>query len=223
MTVFDQFQLTGNPALREPMARYMRDQFIFVGLKTPERKLQAKELIKQSKGVTTSELLDGINTLYQRPEREYQYVAIDVMVANVKRLSFADLQELAQLVTQKAWWDSVDALRKGFGDYIQIHPDEKRQVFELFNGKQNFWLRRVAITLQLMEKERTDTQMLTAAILPDLATPEFFIQKAIGWALRNYSKVNPQWVTTFIAAYELSRLAVSEGSKYLNRVANRKA
>ncbi|GAW98101.1 DNA alkylation repair protein [Secundilactobacillus mixtipabuli] len=223
MTVFDQFQLTGNPALREPMAHYMRDQFIFAGLKTPERKLQARELIKQSKGVTTSELLGGVNTLYQRPEREYQYVAIDVMVANVKRLSFADLQELAQLVTQKAWWDSVDALRKGFGDYIQVHPDEKRQVFALFNGKKNFWLRRVAITLQLMEKERTDTQMLTAAILPDLATREFFIQKAIGWALRNYSKVNPQWVTTFIVAHELSRLAASEGSKYLNRVANRKA
>lgn len=215
MTIFDQFQLEGNSALSTPMAHYMRDQFIFAGLKTPERKSQSKTLIKQSKKVAIPELLTGIEALYQRSEREYQYVAIDLMVANVKRMKFTEIQRLATLVTQKAWWDSVDALRKGFGDYIRVHPDDKRRVFELFNGDDNFLMRRVAITLQLMEKNQTDTRMLTEAILADLETPEFFIQKAIGWALRNYSKVNPQWVANFIDSHALSRLAISEGSKYL--------
>ncbi|GAX04362.1 DNA-7-methylguanine glycosylase [Secundilactobacillus pentosiphilus] len=217
MTIFDQFELVGDSKLSTPMAHYMRDQFSFAGLKTPERKRQSKGLISQSKTVTLVELLVGIAAIYQRPEREYQYVAIDLMVANVKRMTLDDVSQLASLVTQKAWWDSVDALRKGFGDYIRFHPTDKNAVFDLFNGQPNFWMRRVAITLQLMEKENTDLQMLTAAILPDLETPEFFIQKAIGWALRNYSKVNPQWVSQFIQTHELSRLASSEGSKYLKR------
>lgn len=190
---------------------------VFAGLKTPERKRQSKRLIKQSKTVTIPELLAGIGAIYQRSEREYQYVAIDLMVANVKRLSLTDMTQLASLVTQKAWWDSVDTLRKGFGDYIRLHPMDKKAVFDLFNGQPDFWMRRVAITLQLMEKEHTDTQMLTAAILPDLKTPEFFIQKAIGWALRNYSKVDPRWVSRFILTHELSRLASREGSKYLEQ------
>lgn len=217
MSVFDQFQLTGDPALRAPMAHYMRDQFEFAGLKTPERKRQTKALIKLSKTVGVPELIVGIEHLYQRSQREYQYVAIDLMVVNVKRLAFADTQRLARLVTQKAWWDSVDALRKGFGDYIRVHPEDKRRVFDLFSGDQNFWMRRVAITLQLMEKQNTDTKMLTEAILPDIDTSEFFIQKAIGWALRNYSKVNPQWVGDFIGSHPLSHLARSEGEKYLRQ------
>lgn len=215
MTIFDQFELVGDPELSAPMAHYMRDQFNLAGLKTPERKRQSKVLIKQSKAVTLPELRAGIGAIYQRSEREYQYVAIDLMVANVKRLSLDDVSQLASLVTQKAWWDSVDALRKAFGDYIRFYPTDKDAVFKLFNGRPNFWMRRVAITLQLMEKEDTDTQMLAAAILPDLGTPEFFIQKAIGWALRNYSKVNPQWVSQFIRSHALSRLASNEGGKYL--------
>lgn len=215
MTMFDQFQLNGDSALRAPMAHYMRNQFTFAGLKTPERKLQSKTLIEQSKKVAIPELLTGIEALYQRSEREYQYVAIDLIVANVKRINFTEIQQLAKLVTQKSWWDSVDALRKGFGDYIRVHPDDKRNVFNLFNGDDDFWMRRVAITLQLMEKDRTDTRMLTEAILPDLKTDEFFIQKAIGWALRSYSKVNSRWVAHYIASHDLSRLAISEGSKYL--------
>lgn len=215
MTLFDDFQLVGDPALKAPMARYMRDQFAFAGLKTPERKRQSRELLKQSKRVTVPELVSGIETLYQRPEREYQYVAIDLLVANVKRFNFNDMQRLARLISEKAWWDSVDALRKGFGDYIRVRPADKQAVFELFNGADDFWLRRVAITLQLMEKDQTDTRLLERAILPDIATPEFFIQKAIGWALRNYSKVDPQWVMQFIQAHQLSKLAIHEGSKYL--------
>lgn len=215
MTIFDQFQLTGDPIISGEMARYMRNQFPFVGVKTPERKRQSKQLLTASKKVAIPELLFGIESLFQRAEREYQYVAIDLMVANVKRLTFVEIERLAKLVTQKAWWDSVDALRKGFGDYIRIHPEEKGRVFELFNGADNFWLRRVAITLQLMEKQHTDLQMLTVAILPDINTPEFFIQKAIGWALRNYSKVDPQWVSQFIATHQLTPLATREGSKYL--------
>lgn len=127
----------------------------------------------------------------------------------------ADLKVFQEFVTQKSWWDLVDSWRTLFGKYIQLHPDEKVQVFEQFYQSTNIWERRVAINLQLMEKENTDTDLLTKAILADSETDEFFIQKAIGWSLRQYSKTNPEWVKQFLEAHKLSNLAVREAQKYL--------
>ncbi|KRL05179.1 hypothetical protein FD46_GL001130 [Liquorilactobacillus oeni DSM 19972] len=86
------------------MAKYMRNKFPFVGIKTPARKQQSKELIKLSKKMNLIDLMDVINNLYLRREREYQYVAIDVSIANVERFSFTEIKALAQYVTQKPWW-----------------------------------------------------------------------------------------------------------------------
>jgi 3-methyladenine DNA glycosylase AlkD len=104
-----------------------------------------------------------------------------------------------------------------FGDYIKKHPDEKEKVFELFFKHSNFWMRRISIILQLTEKEKTDKTMLTKAILFDLETDEFFIQKAIGWSLRQYSKVNPKWVKSFVIEHNLSALAEREALKQIRK------
>ncbi|KRL37611.1 DNA alkylation repair protein [Liquorilactobacillus uvarum] len=209
------FKLTGTAEFKEPMAVYMKNKFPFVGVKTPARKQQSKELIKLSRKLPLKELLKTVNELYQRAEREYQYVAIDIGFENVKRFSFVEIQALTQFVMQKSWWDSVDAWRKVFGKYVQLHPSEKRQVFGLFYKHENFWMRRISILLQLLEKKTLNKELLMEAILYDQTTDEFFIQKAIGWALRNYSKYNPLWVKSFIAAHSLSKLAVREASVYL--------
>lgn len=209
------FKMPENKENQAPMERYMRNQFKFLGLKTPQRKAASKDFVRESKQLSIPEVMREIATLYDREEREYQYVAIDIAYANVKRLSFADIQTLTQYIQVKSWWDTVDTWRKVFGTFVVLHPVEKRRVFELFYQHPNFWMRRVSIVLQLLEKNTLDTDLLTKAIVYDIDTDEFFIQKAIGWALRNYSKFNPDWVRNFVANHDLSKLAVREGTKYL--------
>ncbi len=210
-----QFQLIGDPEVAPAMARYMKNKFKFLGLKATERKEQSKPLLRSSSKVDVPTLHAWITELYNRDYREYQYVAIDLATKNIKKWQLADLKVFRKFVTQKSWWDSVDSWRTLFGKYIQLHPDEKVRVFEQFYQSTNIWERRVAINLQLMEKENTDTDMLTKAILADSETDEFFIQKAIGWSLRQYSKTNPEWVKQFLEAHKLSNLAVREAQKYL--------
>lgn len=209
------FKMSQNKINQEPMERYMRDQFPFLGLKTPQRKAESKAYISESKKLPMAEVFKEIAELYDRDEREYQYVAIDIAVANVKRLSFNDLENLTQYIQIKSWWDTVDTWRKVFGTYVVLHPIAKEKVFHLFYKHENFWMRRVSIILQLLEKDTLNTNLLAKAITYDLDTDEFFIQKAIGWALRNYSKFDPDWVRQFVASHDLSKLAVKEGTKYI--------
>jgi 3-methyladenine DNA glycosylase AlkD len=211
------FRLVGDQKNQPFMEKYMRNQFPFLGFKTPQRKAQSKAFIKASKQWPTTKVIATVNRLYQRKPREYQYVAIDVADANVNRLAFSDIKALTQFVQIKSWWDTVDAWRKVFGKFVILHPEQKPAVFALFYRHKNFWMRRVAILLQLLEKQTLDTELLTKAIEFDQKTDEFFIQKAIGWALRNYSKYNPEWVKQFFESHELSKLAVKEGSKMLRR------
>lgn len=209
------FEMSHNQINQAPMESYMRNQFPFLGLKTPQRKAESKDYIKASKKLPMSAIYTEIADLYRRDAREYQYVAIDIAFANVKRLSFEDLQRLTKYIQIKSWWDTVDSWRKVFGTYVVIHPEQKEDVFNLFYKHDNFWMRRVAIILQLLEKDTLDTNLLTKAITYDLDTDEFFIQKAIGWALRNYSKFDPAWVRQFVASHNLSKLAIKEGTKYV--------
>ena len=156
-----------------------------------------------------------IEAYYQKTEREYQYVAIDLALQNVRRFSLEEVVAFKAYVPQKAWWDSVDAWRKFFGSWVALHLTELPTIFALFYGAENFWNRRVALNLQLMLKEKTNQDLLKKAIIYDRTTEEFFIQKAIGWSLRQYSKTNPQWVEELMKELVLSPLAQREGSKYL--------
>lgn len=204
-----------NPANQEQMARYMKNHFPFLGLQAPERKALSKGAIQDSRQLTTSEVLGTIAEYYQLPEREYQYIGIDTAIANVKRFSLTEVLSLADYVSKKAWWDSVDAWRKFFWLRVKAYPEELLPIFEHFYHSQDFWQRRVGINLQLLAKEQTNLELLQKAILKDRETDEFFIQKAIGWSLRQYSKTDPHWVRAFIKNNALSKLATTEGSKYL--------
>lgn len=203
------------PELAEPMARYMKNLFPFCGVKKPQRALLERPFLKESLTLPLPELIQEIFRNYRKDEREYQYYAIDLAQKNIQRFSLADLAELLPLLAEKSWWDSIDAWRKVFATWVLAHPTELKQVYAFFYQHENFWYRRVAINLQLLFKEQTDPALLAQAILADLTTEEFFIQKAIGWALRDYSKVNPDWVNNFMQQHSLSKLALREGSKYI--------
>ncbi|EOH76654.1 DNA alkylation repair protein [Enterococcus malodoratus] len=197
------------------MAHYMKDHFPFCGVKKPQRALLERPFLKESLNLPMPALLQEIFRNYNKAEREYQYYAIDLAQRNIQRFSLEDLAALLPLLAEKSWWDSIDAWRKVFSTWVLAHPVEIKQVYHFFYQHENFWYRRVAINLQLMFKEQTDPELLAQAILADLTTDEFFIQKAIGWALRDYSKVNPEWVKEFMQQHSLSKLALREGSKYI--------
>lgn len=203
------------PELAEPMAHYMKDHFPFCGVKKPQRALLERPFLKESVSLPMPELIQEIFRNYRKEEREYQYYAIDLAQRNIKRFSLENLAALLPLLGEKTWWDSIDAWRKVFSTWVLAHPADLEQVYAFFYQHENFWYRRVAINLQLMFKEQTNTALLAQAILADLKTDEFFIQKAIGWALRDYSKVNPTWVKEFMEQHSLSKLALREGSKYI--------
>ncbi|SLM85929.1 MULTISPECIES: DNA alkylation repair protein [Vagococcus] len=209
------FILEGTIENKLPMEKYMRNRYSFVGVKAPIRREQSKEIIQKSKEVSLDQLFTWIEELYSRHEREYQNVAIDMCEANIKRLSWNELEKYSQFISKKAWWDTVDAWRKIYGLYIKKNPKEKEKVFDFFFGHEDFWMRRVAITLQLMEKGQTDLDLLTKAIMFDLTTDEFFIQKAIGWSLRQYGKINEKWVVTFTEEVELTPFAKKEALKLI--------
>ncbi|GFZ26907.1 DNA alkylation repair protein [Lactobacillus corticis] len=195
-----------------PMAKYMKNRFSFLGIKTPQRRKITNPLFKGQKELDW----DFVKQCWQADEREYQYAACDYLLRLKKRLTLADLSKIKKLVLNKSWWDTVDNLAKLITTLYLQYPPEISQEMLAWSQADNFWLRRCAIDFQLLLKEKTDTQLLKTILENNLPDDEFFINKAIGWALRDYSKTNPQWVKNFIQTHsQLSPLSVREGSKYL--------
>lgn len=198
------------------MEKYMRNQFTFLGVNATERRQLSRPIVQASRQLSADQLQSWLADYYQQPEREYQYVAIDLALANIKRLTPATFAWCQSQIPVKAWWDSVDAWRKVMTVYLDQQGDLTTKG-KAFIGVENYWLRRVGITLQLSLKMRTNQAFLVTAIEGSQADPQFFIQKAIGWALRDYSKTDSSWVTDFIKQHDLSNLAAREGLKFLTQ------
>lgn len=215
MAIFEAFFNQTNSEKSDQMAAYMRHQFLFLGIPTPKRREISKSYFKQNQ-VTQIDWA-FIETCWQKEEREFQYLAIDYLLYYSQLLDKNDLPKIQKLITKKAWWDSVDALNAVVRAMVLTFPELKITMLE-WSTAENFWLRRVAILHQLLLKERMDTTLLHQILSNNLNQTEFFINKAIGWALRDYSKTNPAWVTDFIQENkpQLSALSIREGRKYLS-------
>lgn len=203
-----------NPKQATPMAAYMKNQFPFLGIKTPERRKRCRSFFKEYR----HEGIDWefVDTMWQLPEREFQYVAIDYLTSKKKDLTNEHLPKLKQLIQTKSWWDSVDNLDTLVGEIVAKNPKAKATMLA-WSQDEDFWLRRIAIDHQLLRKGDTDTELLEQILVNNLNQTEFFINKAIGWSLRDYSKTNPSWVRDFLNKYgeELAPLSIREASKYL--------
>ena len=198
------------------MKAYMKNKFEFLGVKTPARRKLVKAFFKQQ----TDCVIDWnfINEAWNNPYRELQYVALDYLEIRKKLLTPSDLPDLKKLAQTKSWWDTVDLLSKIIGDVVNRNKELKTLMLEWSKKENDIWLRRVAILHQLSFKENVDKFLLEAILEDNLCDSEFFINKAIGWALRDYSKVNPEWVRKFIEKNrsEMANLSLREASKYLN-------
>lgn len=145
-----------------------------------------------------------------------QYFAWDYLIALEKYLQFEDLDKIRQFVEEKSWWDTIDSLSKPIGK-LGLRDSRVDKVMLEWSRDSNFWLRRVAIEHQLLRKKNMNVKLLNTILENNLGQEEFFINKAIGWALRDYSKTDPTWVQDFIQTHqdELASLSIKEGSKYL--------
>ncbi|WP_066496848.1 DNA alkylation repair protein [Abyssisolibacter fermentans] len=197
------------------MSAYLKNNFPFLGIKKPERAALQKNFIKQCKQTKKIDW-NFIYELWNLPEREFQYLALDLLIALIKELKKTDINKIENLIINKSWWDTVDLLAsKLTGSIVSKYPELKETHIINWSNQENIWLIRTAILFQLKYKEKTDTEFLSKIITTNYNTNEFFINKAIGWILREYSKTNKQWVKSFIENNELSPLSIREGSKYI--------
>ena len=215
------FETNANPDDSAPMERYMKNHFRFLGLKSPVRKDLQKEFIKKAKLLPDKEFVDLIRLLWNQPYREYQYTACDLLDRNKKKIPLNYVTEFEWLITTKSWWDSVDGIvPRSLGYYFLNYPEQIEKHIPRWVSQKNIWLQRAAILFQLKYKEKTNTELLFEVILELMNTNEFFVNKAIGWALREYSKTNPKEVAIFVAANKLSNLSRREALKVINLKSN---
>ncbi len=177
------------------MKAYMRGRFEFLGVKTPARRKAAKAFFKKHGGADIDWRF--VRQAWEHPFREMQYAALDYLETRKNLLRPGDLPQLKKLAQSKSWWDTIDFLDRLAGGIIAGFP-ETRPVILQWSRDEDIWLRRLAIDHQLLRKDQTDQHLLEQILVNNLNQTEFFINKAIGWALRDYSKTNPEWVKNFI-------------------------
>ena len=214
MSIFDDFRGAADPEKAASMSAYMRDQFAYLGIPAPARKELSREFLKGADKKAVD--WDFVFECWEQPEREFQYLGADYLAKRGRLMGPDDVAKLRTLIITKSWWDTVDALDVLVGGIALRHPEVNAVLLE-WSGDENFWLRRTAIDHQLGRKEKTDTELLEKIIVNNLGQTEFFINKAIGWSLREYSKTDAGWVRGFIEKYgdRMAALSIKEASKYI--------
>ncbi len=221
MTVYLQtlktlFAQQADPTQAQPMKQYMRNQFEFLGIKSPVQKNLFKQFVTEQGLPELSQLESIVRELWNWPEREYQYVALAFLGMFQKHLTPDCLPLLEHLITTKSWWDTVDSIASHpVGRLLQQYPSSREAVIDQWRHQDNLWLRRTTILFQLGYKTETDERLLFALVEENQDSLEFFIQKAIGWALREYSKTAPEAVQSFVARAALASLSQREALKWL--------
>ena len=211
----DLFKENADAKEAKKMADYMQNRFVFFGIPAPKRRQLAKEFFSTDKKTDPIDW-NFIFACFDAGGRELQYTAMDYLEKHAKQLTKADLPKIKKLVETKSWWDTVDCLDLHVGG-MALRDESINETLLEWSLDNNFWLRRIAIDHQLDRKDKTNTELLAKIIKNNLNIPEFFVNKAIGWALREYSKTNPEWVRRFIAENSggMSKLSIREASKYL--------
>ena len=209
------FQTKANLTIAADKKGYMRNQFEFFGLQNPPRKEILSIIIPKLSWKQIDWKL--IDQLWKQPERELQYFAVDLLKHYVKLLKVSDLPKLKKLIETKSWWDTVDSLQKTVEYITSQNFDETKEIMLDWSKNENMWVRRSAIIHQLLRKQKLKEELLTEILLNNFGSKEFFINKAIGWALRDYSKTNPEYVRNFLKFYEkeLDNVSIREAKKYI--------
>ncbi len=215
----EHLMLHANPSDAPAMEAYMKHKFRFFGIKGTPRKVLLRSFLKEhpiSEKDNVDEILHFVRELWNLPERELHYCAQEILIKHHKLLRPEDLPFLEELITSHSWWDTVDTLASNvLGPFFNKYPDLILPTIERWMGSENIWLHRCCILFQLKYRASTDTGLLTRIIIELKDSSDFFIRKAIGWALREYSKTDPEFVQNFTLHNVLSPLSYREATKHL--------
>jgi len=199
-----------------PMVKYMRDKFTYLGLKSPQRRALFKQFLSEHGLPPGEDLEDIVRQMWQLAPREYQYTAMDLMDRMARQVGPQHIPLLEYLLVTKSWWDTVDSLAAHqVGGLIARYPQTRDEIIGKWRTSEDLWLRRTTLIFQLLYKDQTDEALLFALINENLGSKEFFINKAIGWALRQYSKTDAAAVIDFVERTPLQPLSEREALKWL--------
>lgn len=198
------------------MSAYMKSHGEFLGVPAPARRAAAEPVLATMKGGDEAELLEVAESWWAQPERELRYCAADLLRANVRSLTPAALDRLRRLVAEGAWWDVADPLAPVVGGIVRRHPEASAEMDE-WAADENLWVARVALLHQLGWKDNADPSWLFAFCQQLAGRDDFFIRKAIGWALRDLARSYPDEVRAFVGEQgdRLSPLSIREATKHL--------
>ncbi len=211
------FEQNADPIQAAPMKKYMRDQFEYLGIKSPQFKVLLKEFISEHGLPPVSNLDQIVRDLWDLPQREFQYLATSLVSRLENQLSANFIETIEYFITTKSWWDTVDSIATGtVGVHFTRYSAVKKKYLARWHKSENFWLRRTTTLFQLNYNQETDFELLCDIIRENLRAKEFFINKVIGWALRQYARTDPKTVKKFIKeTKELHPLSRREAMKHL--------
>ena len=219
--VAQRLEALADPERAGPMAAYLRDQYPLLGVASADRKRQLREAMRE----TTQEHGRPIGAdveafarrCYDQAEREYHYVGVGLARSQQKLLGPEHVDLLHHLVVTHSWWDTVDELAAHVAGGIVSRHREVAEVMDQWVESDDMWVARTAILHQLRFKGDTDVDRLFRYCLLRAGEADFFYRKAIGWALRQYARTDPDAVRRFCAdhADELSPLSLREATKHL--------
>ena len=214
--LIERFEAHRNEELAGPMEAYMKNRFPFLGIKSPLRKELMREQFTEYELPEPKDLFVEAWKLYNMPEREYQYAAISLIEKMRKHLTVEDYSTLREFIETKSWWDSVDAIAPAFvGNIVMMDRALGERTMLEWSDADNMWVNRAAILHQLKFKDDTDVDLLFRIISQHADSGEFFIQKAIGWVLREYAKKDAVAVRTFVNENKLKPLSRREALKHI--------
>ena len=205
-----------DPGLAPGQQTYMKSAMPFLGVRLPEVRRLTRAAARSTPPADLEDLERAARDLWDAAtHREERYAATELTGLRLAtgRLELLPLYE--HFAVTGAWWDHVDEVAHRIADLHDLHPGPTAEAVRRWGASSDMWLRRLAIISQLGRRDRVDRDLLVDVIEPNLADPEFFIRKAIGWALREVARIDPAWVQTFADEHELSPLSRHEALKHL--------
>ncbi len=212
----NEFTAYADTRVAKDQARYMKNQFAFFGIKTPLRRHIIRPFLTRSYLPGKSEMIEIVKEAWEKPQREFQYFGQELAFKYLSDLEKQDISLFEHMIVHKSWWDTVDFIAtKLAGAYFKKYPDEIPAKTNEWVASGNLWLQRSALLFQLKYKKELDTRLLSSLITRLKDRNTFFINKAIGWVLREYSKTNPDWVEAFVRNTQLNSLSRREALRLI--------
>jgi 3-methyladenine DNA glycosylase AlkD len=211
-----EFKNGGDSEIARQQKAYLRNKFECFGMKAPIRRAIQKPFLAKEYLPPKEDLEKIVKTLWSKPQREFHHFAQELTYKYKKQFEEKDIELFEYMVTHKSWWDTIDFIApKLIADYFKMYPHQREIQVQKWLASGNIWLQRCCLLFQLHYKETLDTEFLEYVINSLLGSNEFFINKAIGWVLRQYSRVDADWVVAFANKTELAPLSRKEALRLL--------